>query len=195
MNPLHRWLNKQEAANCGIPVFVPRQVQDEVSGEWVWSGRWNMDRPIGDILLGYQRCGELGAGVADDEQPAGYIYSAKVKDQFRYIPLFSRGAEQLDADKLTELERTAIEVRQSYAGYGMRARIDRAVGSLVDQGYGLDRLKLILSPFDPLASNAEVRTDYGMLAVAPDSMVPEGVSYVIQDSGKDRALAWVKRRK
>ncbi|MEK4113252.1 hypothetical protein MHH92_23580 [Paenibacillus sp. FSL M7-1414] len=192
MNPLHRWLNKQEVANCGIPVFVPRQV--EVNGEWVTGGRWNMDRPIGDILLGQRRCGELGAGVAEDEQPAGYIYAAKVKDQYRYIPLFSRAAEQLEADKLTKLEQRAIELRQSYAGYGMRARIDRAVASLVDQGYTLDRLKLVISLFDPIAADKDVRTDYGMLTVAPDIMVPEGVSYVIQDTGKDRALAWVKKR-
>lgn len=66
MNPLHRWLNKLEVASSGIPVFVPRQIRDEVSGEWVWDGRWNMERPIGDILLGIKRCGELGAAVADD---------------------------------------------------------------------------------------------------------------------------------
>lgn len=192
MNPLHRWLNKQEVANRGIPIFVPRQV--EVNGEWVPGGRWHMERPKGDILLGLKRCGELGASVADDEPPAGYIYSAKVKDQFRYVPLFSRAVEQLDADKLTQLERTAIEVRQSYAGYGMRARIDRAVASLVNQGYKLDRLKLVISPLDPIAADTEVRTDYGMLVLAPDRMVPEGVSYVIQDSGSERAFAWVKKQ-
>ncbi|WP_289374545.1 hypothetical protein [Paenibacillus silvae] len=194
MNPLHRWLNKLEVASSGIPVFVPRQIQDEVSGEWVWDGRWNMERPIGDILLGIKRCGELGAPVADDEPPAGYIYAAKTKDQFRYMPLFSRAFEQLAEDKLTELERTAIKLRQTYAGYGMRARIDRAVESLVTQGYTLDRLKLVISPFDRLAADKDVRTSFGMLTVAPDMMVPEGVSYVIQDVGKDRALAWVKKR-
>ncbi|WP_128102809.1 hypothetical protein [Paenibacillus sp. DCT19] len=194
MNPLHRWLNKLEVASRGIPVFVPRQVKDEVSGEWVWGGRWNMERPIGDILLGIKRCGELGAAVADDEPPAGYIYAAKTKDQFRYMPLFSRAFEQLEEDKLTELERTAIELRQSYAGYGMRSRIDRAVESLINQGYTLDRLKLVISPFDPIAADSEIRTDFGMLTVAQDIMVPEGVSYVLQNTGNDRALAWVKRR-
>lgn len=194
MNQLHRWLNKLEVASSGIPVFVPRQVKDEVSGEWVWDGRWNMERPIGDILLGIKRCGELGAAVADDEHPAGYIYAAKTKDQFRYMPLFSRAYEQLEEDKLTELERTAIKLRQSYAGYGMRARIDRAVESLINKRYTLDQLKLVISPFDQIAVDKEVRTDYGMLTVAPDRMVPEGVSYVIKGEGKNRALAWVKKR-
>ena len=194
MNPLHRWLNKLEVASRGIPVFVPHQVKDEVSGEWVWGGRWNMERPIGDILLGIKRCGELGAAVADDEPPAGYIYAAKTKDQFRYMPLFSRAFEQLEEDKLTELERTSIELRQSYAVYGMRARLDRAVESLINKGYTLDKLKLVTSPFDRIAADSEVRTDFGMLRVAPDNMVPEGVSYVIQDAGKNRGFAWVKKQ-
>lgn len=79
-----------------------------------------MPRPAGDILLASRRCEQLGAPADPTEQPAGYIYCAKVKDQFRYIPLFSRSMEQLELDKLTPVERRAIEVRQTYAGYGLR---------------------------------------------------------------------------
>lgn len=115
---IHRWLNRQEVASCGVPVFVPRE--QEINGKWILGGRWNMPRPAGDILLASRRCEQLGASADPAEQPAGYIYCAKVKDQFRYIPLFSRSMEQLELDKLTPVERRAIEVRQTYAGYGLR---------------------------------------------------------------------------
>ncbi|QLG39375.1 hypothetical protein HW560_15610 [Paenibacillus sp. E222] len=138
----HRWLNRQEVANCGIPVFVPKE--EEINGEWVMGGRWNLPRPIGDILLPYSRCAALGSPVPDFEEPAGYIYNGKAKDQYRYVPLFSRAMEELDLDKITPLEKRSIEVRQTYAGYGLR-RVIKPGAVLICLSCGQDMTKFINS--------------------------------------------------
>ncbi|MFJ2044547.1 hypothetical protein ACIOBL_13120 [Paenibacillus taichungensis] len=138
----HRWLNRQEVANCGIPVFVPKE--EEINGEWIMGGRWNLPRPIGDILLPYSRCAALGSPVPDFEEPAGYIYNGKAKDQYRYVPLFSRAMEELDLDKITPLEKRSIEVRQTYAGYGLR-RVIKPGAVLICLSCGQDMTKFINS--------------------------------------------------
>lgn len=138
----HRWLNRQEVANCGIPVFVPKE--EEINGEWIMGGRWNLPRPIGDILLPYSRCAALGSPVPDFEEPAGYIYNGKAKDQYRYVPLFSRAMEELDLDKITPLEKRSIEVRQTYAGYGLR-RVIKPRAVLICLSCGQDMTKFINS--------------------------------------------------
>ncbi|WP_339241363.1 hypothetical protein MKX40_10525 [Paenibacillus sp. FSL R5-0517] len=138
----HRWLNRQEAQNCGIPVFVPRE--EEIKGEWIMGGRWNMPRPIGDILLTYSRCAALGTPVPDFEQPAGYCYKRNATDQYRYVPLFSRAMEELDLDKITPAEKRSIEVRQTYAGYGLR-RVIKPGAVLICLSCGQDMTKFINS--------------------------------------------------
>ncbi|WP_083677284.1 Cas9 inhibitor AcrIIA9 family protein [Paenibacillus amylolyticus] len=136
----HRWLNRQEAQNCGIPVFVPRE--EEINGEWIMGGRWNMPRPIGDILLTYSRCAALGTPVPDFEQPAGYCYKRNAKDQYKYVPLFSRAMEELDLDKIDPAEKRSIEVRQTYAGYGLR-RVIKPGAVLICLSCGQDMTKFI----------------------------------------------------
>lgn len=136
----HRWLNRQEAQNCGIPVFVPKE--EEINGEWIMGGRWNMPRPIGDILLTYSRCAALGTPVPDFEQPAGYCYKRNAKDQYRYVPLFSRAMEELDLDKIDPAEKRSIEVRQTYAGYGLR-RVIKPGAVLICLSCGQDMTKFI----------------------------------------------------
>lgn len=102
----HPWINRQMAASCGKPVLVPKEVW--VNGEWEWSGKWNMPRPSGDLLLSFRRCSELDAPVEVAEDPCGYVYKANMRTQFRYEPLYPRWIEQLNLFRLNDLERRAL---------------------------------------------------------------------------------------
>lgn len=104
------WLNQPQVKASGKPVFVPKP--EQINGEWVNGGKWSMERPAGEWLGLERECERVGAPVRPDEEPAGYIYIAKAKSQFRYAPLYARMAEELDPDKLTDLDHNAIAARR-----------------------------------------------------------------------------------
>lgn len=113
---VNRWLNKQQVEKTGKPCYLPKQKQ--VNGEWVWDGNWigGME-PICDILLPFTRCKQLGCPVGEKEQPAAYVYKQSEPTQFRYVPFWTRFAEDIDLSKASEGEIKVINLRR---GDGVR---------------------------------------------------------------------------
>ncbi|WP_422659092.1 hypothetical protein ACK8P5_00650 [Paenibacillus sp. EC2-1] len=111
-----RWLNKQQAIASGLPCFIPQQIEED--GEWIWRGTWACaPEPVADILLPYSRCIQLGCPVGAKEKPSAYVYKAAEISSYRYVPFWSRFAEQIDMEKVNELEARVIKRRR---GDGVR---------------------------------------------------------------------------
>ncbi|AIQ61835.1 hypothetical protein PSTEL_00480 [Paenibacillus stellifer] len=87
-------LNHQQVQQTGLPVCIPWERQ--INGAWARGGDWKPNKPVGEILLNPARCAALGAPVKQGEEPAGYLYSAKIKTPYRYTPHFSRRHDELD---------------------------------------------------------------------------------------------------
>ncbi|MCA4756304.1 hypothetical protein [Mycolicibacterium fortuitum] len=110
------WLNKVQAKESGMPCLIPRQV--EINGEWKWEGKWaGAPEPVADILLTYTRCSQLGCPVGAKEKPAAYVYCSGELSSYRYVPIWSRFIEQIDMNKVNDLELRVLKLRR---GDGVR---------------------------------------------------------------------------
>lgn len=71
--------------------------------------------------------------------------------------------------------------------------IHRSLSPMIQRGRKIDRMRLVVCPSSQIAELSSIRTLYGDLKVQADFHVEVGVSYIIEEIGKDSGFAWVTR--
>lgn len=91
------WLTRDEVSTSGKPVYITGGIG------------WRPARPKEWILLPRFRCAELGVHVDPVEQPIAYLHVRNAIPPHSYAPLYARGPEGIDLDRLTPSELGDVE--------------------------------------------------------------------------------------
>jgi hypothetical protein len=95
------WLTKNEMMDTGMPCFIPDAVG-------ALTGRWYGSPPGDGIMLTRTRCAQLDAAVKDSEEAVAFFYVATIAENYRYIPFYHRKAEELNVQKINQLEKRTL---------------------------------------------------------------------------------------
>ncbi|MEK4878892.1 hypothetical protein MKX34_11610 [Paenibacillus sp. FSL R5-0636] len=91
------WLTRNEAAECGKPLYI------------TGGPGWRPERPKGWAILPKYRCAQLKAHVEATEQPVAYLHVRNAIPPYSYAPLYARDKQQIEVNQLTPGELAEAE--------------------------------------------------------------------------------------
>jgi hypothetical protein len=72
--------------------------------------------------------------------------------------------------------------------------IEASLKPMIEKGRKLERISIYVSVDSKLAQLKSIDTMYGSLQIRPNTFIPKGTSYLMENSGKPgRAFNWVVR--
>ncbi|OME07893.1 hypothetical protein BSK64_06465 [Paenibacillus odorifer] len=83
------WLTRNEAAECGKPLYI------------TGGPGWRPERLKGWAILPKYRCAQLKAHVEATEQPIAYLHVRNAIPPYSYAPLYARDKQQIEVSQLT----------------------------------------------------------------------------------------------